>query len=192
MFPTPLARRSAAAEAKVPADLWLSESNAKGAGEAAGRQSRWWRGWWSGWGMVWYMALEICEILTRDDITISYDIIMIDYIYTIYIWYVHDNSCYINFISCYHNVLWYIDPFSMKKTRHPVSPVQWGPLCWHGRSPGRAWVEFAKKIHRSLAQGWMRRHQSVGGGHDVKMGSKFLSEKLGISAWNIGNEDHFS
>jgi len=32
------------------------------------------------------MAFEICEILTRDDITISYDIIMIDYIYTIYIY----------------------------------------------------------------------------------------------------------
>ena len=51
------------------------------------------------------MAFEICEILTRDDITISYDIIMIDYIYThIYI-YIYDTYMITRAISTLFHVI---------------------------------------------------------------------------------------
>ena len=50
------------------------------------------------------MAFEICEILTRDDITISYDIIMIDYIY-IYNIYIYDTYMITRAISTLFHVI---------------------------------------------------------------------------------------
>ena len=49
------------------------------------------------------MAFEICEILTRDDITISYDITMIDYIY-IHI-YIYDTYMITRAISTLFHVI---------------------------------------------------------------------------------------
>lgn len=136
--------------------------------------------------IYWYMAFEICETLTRDNITISYDIIMIDHIY-IYIWYVHDNSCYINFISCYHKVLWYIDPFSMKKTRHPVSPLcsSEAPCADMADRPGgRRWSLQRRSTGAWRRGGWGGTNVAWAAAMatmaDVKMGSMAF-------VWKVGN-----